>query len=294
MEDLPTSSLKEHTTTLYCSERGTGEPIVFIHGICGDYRMWDSQLLFLSARYRAISYSRRSSRPNKNEGDIRGTDAETNSEDLLELFGELDLSNAHIVGHSYGGSIAAYFAYKHPEKVRSLVLIEPALISVFIENPNSAAERLFFLLVHPSSALALLDLARKSANPSLKALAVKDSKKAARIFVDGIQNKPGAFEGLPENFRNIVTENVATLHDLESKQPVFKREQIRQIKIPTLIVKGETSHKILRDVADTLCKILPNSRLEVIHSGHFPQFEKPEILNLKILDFLDRSEKVTK
>jgi non-heme chloroperoxidase len=286
-------ALKEHTTKLYYTERGTGEPIVFIHGIGGDYRMWDNQIASLSVGYRAISYSRRSSYPNKSEGDIHGTNAETNSDDLLELFDELDLSSAHIVGHSYGGSIAAYFAYKHPEKVRSLVLIEPALISVFIENPNSAKERLFFLLIHPSIALALLDFARK-VNPSLKALEMnKDSKEAARIFVDGIQNRSGSFEELPQNFRNIVMDNVMTIHDLEAKQPVFKREQIRQIKVPTMIVKGETSHKILRAIADTLHRTLPSSRLEVIQSGHFPQFEKPDILSSKILDFLNRSKKVT-
>jgi non-heme chloroperoxidase len=288
---LPTSVLKEHKTKLYYTEEGTDEPIVFIHGIGGDYRMWDNQIASLSAGYRAISYSRRSSYPNQSEGDIRGTNAETNSDDLLELFGQLDLSSAHIVGHSYGGSIAAYFAYKHPEKVRSLVLIEPALISVFIENPNSAKERLFFLLIHPSIALALLDFARKL-NPSLKALEMKDSKEAARIFVDGIQNRSGSFEELPENFRNIVIDNVMTIHDLEAKQPVFKKAQIRQIKVPTLIVKGETSHKILRDIADSLSRLLPNVRLEVIDSGHFPQFEKPEILNLKILDFLDKTVNV--
>jgi pimeloyl-ACP methyl ester carboxylesterase len=105
------------------------------------------------------------------------------------------------------------------------------------------------------------------------------------------QNRLGSFEELPENFRSIVMDNVKTIHDLEAKQPVFKREEIRQIKVPTL-VKGETSHKILRDIADSLSRLLPNVRLEAIDSGHFPQFEKPEILNLKILDFLDKSVNV--
>jgi pimeloyl-ACP methyl ester carboxylesterase len=282
------SSATNEQSRLFFSERGSGDPVVFIHGIGGDYRMWDNQLNSLSKKCRAISYSRRSSYPNKCQvDDQRAGKMEGDAGDLIALFNELNIANANIVGHSYGGAIAAYFAYKYPEKVRSLILIEPAIVSVFIENPSSRRESLSFFLRHPSLALAFLDFARK-VNPSLKALDMKDFEIAARIFMDGLQNRQGAFEELPEDFRNIVIENVTTIHDLEISQPVFKRDQIRQIKAPTLIVKGQTSHKILRDIADSLNNVLPNSRLEMMHSGHFPQIEKPDALNMKILDFLDK------
>jgi len=40
-------------------ERGTGEPVVFVHGSASDYRTWHSQLDELGQRYRTIAYSRR-------------------------------------------------------------------------------------------------------------------------------------------------------------------------------------------------------------------------------------------
>ena len=56
--------------TLFYEEKGSGEPVLFCHGIPTDYRAWLSQIEIFSHSYRAISYSRRYAAPNMREGDL--------------------------------------------------------------------------------------------------------------------------------------------------------------------------------------------------------------------------------
>jgi pimeloyl-ACP methyl ester carboxylesterase len=272
---------------LYYVEKGSGEPVVLVHGVGEDYRIWNRQIDSLSEKYRVLSYSRRFSTPNSNAGDIHEDTMSNNTNDLLGFITSLGIAPIHLVGHSYGGSTATYFASKHSEKLRSLVLIEPAVTSVLIEDPNSALQRLILILTHPSFAMAVLRFTRNTVNPAIRALKEGDSKRAAKLFVDGIQTRGGAFEKFPVEFQNMVADNARTIYDFEILGIVFKKSEIAQIRAPTLIIKGETSTRILRDIADSLHKIIPNSEeVAVDGSGHFPQFERPEALNEKIGEFL--------
>ena len=283
------SSINVVGASLYYVEKGSGESVVLVHGVGGDYRTWTPQIGSLSQGHRVVAYSRRFSTPNANPGDIHEDTIENNVNDLLGLITRLGIAPVHLIGHSYGGSIATYFAFKHPELLRSLILIEPAVTSVFIENPNSALERIILLFTHPSIAMAILRFTRNIVAPALKALNQGDSRTAAKLLVDGLQVRERAFEQFPSEFQNIVVENARTIYDFEILGLEFKRSQIAEIKVPTLIIKGETSNKILRDIADSLHKMLPNSEEFMIEkSGHFPQFERPEELNAKIKDFLGK------
>jgi pimeloyl-ACP methyl ester carboxylesterase len=119
--------------TLEYEAQGSGEPIVFIHGAhIGDtYRplMTESAL----KNYRLIRYHRRgyagSSRP---DGALS---VSAHAADCLALLRKLDAVPARVVGHSSGGVIALQLALDAPEAVRSLTLLEPALLQV----PSGAA-----------------------------------------------------------------------------------------------------------------------------------------------------------
>ena len=63
LEDLRTA--KVDGATLAYREQGEGEPVLFIHGGVSDLRIWANQLPVVGRSYRAISYSRRYSRPNE-------------------------------------------------------------------------------------------------------------------------------------------------------------------------------------------------------------------------------------
>lgn len=59
-------SVRVNGVELHYVERGSGEPIVFVHGSLADYREWASVIEDLSPSFRTIAYSRRYNYPNKN------------------------------------------------------------------------------------------------------------------------------------------------------------------------------------------------------------------------------------
>ena len=109
--------------------KGSGEPVLLIHGshIAGSFIPLLAQPS-LSAGYMLIRYHRRGfceSAPARGAFSI--SDQAADAKVLLEHLGA---EAAHVVGHSYGGAIALQLALDAPERVHSLALLEPAVLSV--------------------------------------------------------------------------------------------------------------------------------------------------------------------
>jgi non-heme chloroperoxidase len=102
---------------------GTGEPVVFCHGwpLCAD--AWESQMVFLAKHgYRCIAHDRRgfgrSSQP------WTGNDMNTYSDDLSDIFENLNLKNVTLIGHSAGGGEVARYIGRHgTSRIARVVLL---------------------------------------------------------------------------------------------------------------------------------------------------------------------------
>jgi pimeloyl-ACP methyl ester carboxylesterase len=272
---------------LFYQDEGSGQPVVLVHGLIEDYRVWSPQMAPLSKRYRAVAYSRRFAAPNKNPGGPQDDTVENNVADLVGLVEKLGIAPVHLVGRSYGGLVATYFAYKHPDLLHSLILIEPAVFSAVVENPDSAVQRLSLLLAHPSVARSAAKFASDVIKQSVSTLKHGDLEGAVRILVDGDQGRRGAFEQFPEEFRNMTIENANSIYTFGTNWYVFKKEELRQITVPTLIIRGENTTMSSRYISDSLHGLLLNSEEVVIpRAGHFAQYENPEETNSRLIEFL--------
>jgi pimeloyl-ACP methyl ester carboxylesterase len=270
-------------------EAGNGEPVVFVHGIPTDYRAWNAQIGPFASKYHVIAYSRRLAQPNHNEIDYQKSTIENNSADLVGLIEELGISPVHLVGHSYGGFAAAYCASTNPQLIRTLTLIEPAVSTILLKNLKSKSEFLGLLFAHPSIGRSAARFQRGSLDPSLKAFRQGNFDKALRLNLDGIMNRHGAFEKLPEPVRIMTKENERTVGELMAEVPVFGREEASKISAPTLLIHGTESPKVLHAIVDRLGKAIPNSEISIIRgAAHFPHFEKPQVFNEVVLGFLSK------
>jgi pimeloyl-ACP methyl ester carboxylesterase len=117
---------------------GEGEPVLLIHGshVAGSFLPLTREPV-LANHYRLIRYHRRGfagSDPHAGSFSI-----EEQARDAEMLLQELGLERAHVVGHSYGGVTALQLTLAAPHAVRSLVLLEPPLMSAESAAATAAA-----------------------------------------------------------------------------------------------------------------------------------------------------------
>ncbi len=279
-------SIEANGLKLAYYERGKGQAVMFVHGTPADYRAWSLHVEAFAKRYRAISYSRRCSYPNKYVGDYEEDTIANNAEDLAALIEKLGAVPAHLIGHSYGAFIAIYCALKHPELVRTLVLAEPPAFTLIIEDPQNP---LGLFLKSPSTAIALIELANKSLIPAQQAIRRGDSKEAVRVFINGANGREGAFEQLPAPVRSLLIDNRESLEgEIDSVMKTrLGRKDASRITAPTLLAKGELSPKIMLQVIDILAETLPNREVVTFQgASHAFPFEKLEEFNSRVFEFL--------
>ena len=73
--------------SLYYERAGSGEPVLFSHGIPTDYRAWNAQVEAFSKSYSTITYSRRYAAPNHREGDVSDSTVAANAANTFEALG---------------------------------------------------------------------------------------------------------------------------------------------------------------------------------------------------------------
>ena len=270
-------------------EKGEGQPIVFVHGIPTDYRAWNAQVEPFSTKYRVIAYSRRLARPNENGENYEDSTIENNSADLLGLIKSLGISHVHLVGHSYGGFIAAWCASKNPGLIRTLTLVDPAVSTILVKNRKNPLQFLWLLLTNPSTAISAARFQTRSLNPSLAAFKRGDFDAALRFNLDGIMNRKGAFEQFPEPVRAMMKENEKAVGELRAELPVFTKEDASRISAPTLLINGADSPKFFHSIVDKLANSIPKNEVTRIPgSAHFPHVENPAQFKERLLEFLQK------
>jgi len=289
----PFEGLKAATVngvSLAYRENGSGEPVVLVHGTGSDLRTWDGQIGPLSARHRTIAYSRRYARPNV---DIEvGVDDQMlpHVEDLAGLLGTLDIPAAHLVGHSWGGFIALLTAIRHSQRVRSLVLLEPPVLPLFVGTPPRPSEILGLLVRRPRTALAIIKLGAGAFEPARKAHLRGDDEAGLRAFGRGVLGK-ASFEALSEARRQQIWENrlAARAQILGAGFPPLRDDEVRRVEALTLLLCGDRSPAIFHRLTDRLAELLPNvERAEIAGASHIMQEDKPLMVNETILGFLER------
>lgn len=268
-------------------EHGRGEPVVFVHGSASDMRTWEHQLQGVGASHRAIVYSRRYARPNEPIPEGADDPMLPHVDDLVSFMKGVDAAPAHLVGHSWGGFISLLAAIRHPEAVRSLVLMEPPVLSLFVSTPPRPSELLRMLLGRPRTAIAILRFGITAAEPAAKAYRRGDDEAGFEVFARGVLGRE-AFEGLSSERRAQAWDNVAVdkAQLLGEGFPPLSDEQVRGVAVPTLLLHGERSPGLFRLLAHRLEELLPNARrVEVPGASHIMHEDNPQVVNEAIAGF---------
>lgn len=246
-------------------EAGEGRPLLFLHGMEGidPTAPW---FRTLAERHRVIAPF------HPGFGHSERPDEFRTVADLayfhLELARALELEDAILMGAGFGGWLAAEVAVRSIERFSQVVLIDPLGIKV-----GGPSER----HITDMHALASEDLAAKlwhdpsrgerdySAMDDRTLLGIARSRESFAYFGwKPYMNNPGL------------------------------RRWLRRIRIPALLVWGESDGIVDREYVDAFAAELPDARLETIAAaGHYPHVEQPERFLALVESFLGETSAST-
>ncbi len=262
---------------LFFREYGTGEPLIILHGLYGASDNWLSIARELEKNYRVILVDQR------NHGQSPHSDDHSYAlmvDDLVELFNDLNIEHANIIGHSMGGKVAMLFAIRYPENVKSLVVVDIAPWSY--REPGQEEQP--WLNEHTKIIASLKSIPIKTITLRAEAEAILSftiqSDRIRQFLLKNLnREKDGSFtwklnlealnNNLPELMEGVVDGNT-------------------KIYTKTLFIKGELSEYIPFNRFDELKDICPNSTLTTINeTGHWVHAEKPAEFVACVRKFLD-------
>ncbi|MBM3667173.1 MAG: alpha/beta fold hydrolase [Actinobacteria bacterium] len=108
--------------TIDCRDTGSGEPLVFVHGLLVNNRLWEPVAARLQRDFRCIAPDLPlgcHKRPMNADADLSPNGIARLMVDLLDALG---LERATIVGNDSGGAVSQLLATAHPERVGRLIL----------------------------------------------------------------------------------------------------------------------------------------------------------------------------
>jgi pimeloyl-ACP methyl ester carboxylesterase len=271
-------------------EIGSGEPLVLVHGSASDYRTWHLQQEAFAERFRVIYFSRRYHWPNDPIPDGADYTMDEHVTDLQALVRSLDAAPAHLVGHSYGAFLCLLLAMREPSLVRTLVLAEPPVITLFVSNIPKPLELLKLLATRPRTAAALIKFGAKGVAPARKAFQEGDLNAGIRTFGNAVFGA-GGYDRLPEPRKAQVHDNLSNVKAelLGSGFVPLDAKELQRVEVPVLLVTGEKSISLFHRLTDRLQELLPRTeRVEIPAASHMMHEANAPAYNRAVQSFLER------
>jgi pimeloyl-ACP methyl ester carboxylesterase len=253
---------------LYFEEHGTGQPIVGIHGTPSSAMLWAGAAAELANHGRCILYDRRGFYRSAPPEPFHSIDLTEHLDDLAALIATLHAEPAVLIGRSTGGLIALEFTRRFPDKVKGLVLLEPALFTLDPKADAWAADTRRRVLAHA---------------------AVEPARLAEALLRDALGDE--TWDAFPHELKNILGgTSPAVLAEMRgygldlSEDPlVLGEEALAGVRVPALIVSAEDSLEACRLVNVRLAAHLPHAETVLVPGGHLIDPAHPAVLS-----FIDR------
>jgi pimeloyl-ACP methyl ester carboxylesterase len=264
---------------LHYTDTGTdGGAVILLHGGMGDLGAWDHQQRALRTRFRVLAYSRRYSHPNQNRlpraPAVHTVDDDV--DDFLALQAALGAGPAHLVATSYGALLALAIALRAPSHVASLVLAEPPLHAWARATPGGKTLYDAFMRGVWRAAGEAFEQGRP--------------RRAMQILSEGMWGRPVIGSWSSERI-DVALRNAPAMQVLTRSSdpfPDLDRAAVSRLSMPSLLIHGERTSALHRQVMDALGQVMRRAKcIEIANAGHGSPNESPEAFNAAVVHFLE-------
>jgi pimeloyl-ACP methyl ester carboxylesterase len=257
--DLPT---RFGSTHIIASGPKDGQPLILLHGQWATATMWSSTIAKLSRDHRVYALDQID-----DVGKSVPTHIPASRLDyaawLVDVFDQLGLQQADIIGLSYGGFLAMNFALGHPERVKRLILLCPGIPSFGPPTLRWAIHGMPMTLF--------------------------PSNLTAKWLVRGLSIRGYQPDDLE------VQQLVAGAQHIRTRipfRPAFSDSEFGKLKTPVLLLIGEREAMYdARPAVDRARQLIPNIEAEIIpNAGHMLSTDQPEAVISRVMQFLDGTD----
>jgi pimeloyl-ACP methyl ester carboxylesterase len=277
-ERIPIQILEVKGQRMTYLDVGQGQPVILIHGFGGSMWQWEHQQGPLSDRFRLLT-------PDLIGSGLSAKPAiEYRPDQSLDYFvGFLDalqIRQAALVGNSMGAGLAIGMALTHPERVSRLVLIDGLPANVWERLTSPSIQR----ALDTSAPTWLVSFG----NWLFGGLMIETILK--EIVYDSALLTPAVIERSNRNRQRPGV--IPPLMTVRETLPLWEAgfaQRIGEIHHPTLIVWGEEDRVFPLSVGEELQRTIKGSVLvRIPNAGHIPQWERPDLVNRAMIEFLLR------
>lgn len=248
----------------YKDSGSSGQPVICLHGIGGNDTSFAAQSTGLANDFRVLAWNM----PGYN-GSHPLTDVtfENLSNSLIAFMDALDIASAHIMGQSIGGMLAQEIAIRHPDRVRSLILIATSV--AFGGRDDSFKDR--FL----ADRLAPLDKGKTMAD-------------LATEFVPEITGSIASQETIQDAIMAMAAVPEATYRQIIRCLTTFnRRDDQHLLTMPTCLIAGEEDQNAPAASMQKMATRIQESQFHLVEkAGHLVNSEASDIVNDIVRDFL--------
>ncbi len=264
MRDTDNTYVTVNGLSLAYRRAGAGHPLVLLHGGFEDGRIWRQQLDHLSDEFATFAWDA----PGAGGSDDPppGFTSGDYADAVAGFIDALGLGTAHLLGSSWGSTLALATYERHPTIVRSLVLASAyagwagSLPAAEVQHRREQV----IAQTHKTPDEVIAEWM-----PTILTAA------ATADLIAEVSEIMGDFH--PAGMRTAV----------ESMAEIDFRPMLSSLAVPTLLLYGSNDLRSPLDVAESMHAMIPGSKLVVVpHGSHLIQLEEPESFNAAVRDFL--------
>jgi 3-oxoadipate enol-lactonase len=247
-------------------EAGHGDVLLLVHGFPVDRRIWVDQLAGLSDIRRVVAPDLRGR--GKSPTEETEWTIDTHAEDLAETIRSLGVESVDLAGLSMGGYIAFALLRRHPELVRSLILVSTRAAQ---DAPEYKTGR--EMTAERAAKFGTLALAESMIDKLLTPNAPSEVRDQVMAMFDDVPGPASAADSI-------------AMRDRVDSTPM-----LASISIPTLVIEGEEEALLPKESSRALADAIPGAKLESIpRAGHFAPIENPKEFNRRVRAFFSTRE----
>jgi pimeloyl-ACP methyl ester carboxylesterase len=266
-----------------------GPLLVMVHGLGGSLVNWAALAPLLTGACRVLAVDLIGF--GRTKAGTHSTSVTANQRMLNRFLREVAGDAAILVGNSMGGTITILQAARHPETVRALVLIDPALPSQPGSRPSPMVTASFGLYSVPGVGRAMLKARRQMRSPEQLAMDVLRlcCVDPARVPADVLEQHMELARdrlGHPDIDAHFLAAARSLMVLLRTRRTSYLAT-MKEIPVPVLLLHGEKDRLVPIRAARAVAAANPSWRFATAPDvGHIPQLEAPSWAADQLLDWL--------